>query len=244
MFSNDTERVIPRQRINLANLFSQGITLLFVILIFVQLFLRAELPEWLEPSQPLILVALVVFFILTGLMSAVVRWNQTRRWKRLAEELGFQTEQKTAFSIPRIRGTYRGYRVAIADSTEKQGRSNIHYTNFMLELNTPSQSSFTIEKRSLTHMRRELTNDDEIDKKLTVKISSEHLLQQILRSRRLRQGLLELGDRAQTKSLYMDGKTLHYKERGQISDREYMQAVLGYIIELAKLIEREVHIGF
>jgi hypothetical protein len=36
---------------------------------------------------------------------------------------------------------------------------------------------------------------------------------------------------------------LHYKESGQVSDPEYMQAVLNYMIDLIKLAERVEQIG-
>lgn len=244
MFNRDYERVIPRQRINIGNLITQGLLLLFVILFAAQLILGENQLEWLGSFETTVIVLFAVFFVITGLVSLVVRWNQRRRWQSFAEAMGFQTEQKTSFSIPKIRGTYRGYRISISDSTEKQGRNTIHYTNFIMELNIPSQSSFTIEKRSITHIRRELTQDEEIDKKLTVKTSSNRLLQQILKTRRVRQGLLELGERAGSKALYLNSKTLHYKERGQISDTEYLQAVLSYMIELAKLVERMEQVGF
>ncbi|MEJ2485304.1 MAG: hypothetical protein P8Y68_06180 [Anaerolineales bacterium] len=244
MYLSDTERVIPRQRINFVNLITEGLIFLFVIFFIGQLILGANRLGRLASFESAIFILFVGFIILSGFISLGVRWIQRRTWGAFAEEMGFQTEQKTVFSIPKIHGTYRGYRISITDSTEKQGRSTVHFTNFILELNTPSQNSFTIQKRSFTHFNRELTNDAGVDKKLTIKISSKKLLQQMLKTRRLRQGLLELGERARSKVLYLNGKTLHYKERNQISDREYIQAVLNYLIELAKLVEREEQIGF
>ena len=244
MYLSDTERVIPRQRINIVNLITQGLLLLFVILFLAQLILGTNQLEWLASFESALFILFVVFIILSGFISLGVRWIQSRTWDAFADEMGFQTEQKNWFSIPKIHGTYRGHRITMADSTEKTGRNTVHFTNFILDLNTSSQSSFTIQKRSLTHFNRELTNDAGVDKKLTVKISSKKLLQQMLKTRRVRQGLLELGERARTRALFLNGKTLHYKERGQISDREYIQAVLNYLIELAKLIQREEQIGF
>ena len=160
-----------------------------------------------------------------------------------AEEMGLPVEKKSWFSSPIIKGTYRGHRITIADTSESRGRSRVHFTNFMMNLNTPTTSSFTIKKRSITHVNRELTNDEVVDKKLTIKINSKMLLQQILKTRRLRQGLLELGERSRTRDLYLNGKTLHYKEGGQVSDPVYLQAVLNYMVEMIKLIERVERIG-
>lgn len=152
-------------------------------------------------------------------------------------------EKKSWVSSPVIQGTYRGHQITIADTNESRGRSREHFTNFMMTLNTPTTSTFTIKKRSITHANRELTNDEEVDKKLTIKINFKMLLEQILKTRRLRQGLLELGERSRTRDLYLNGKVLHYKESGQVSDPEYMQAVLNYMIDLIKLAERVEQIG-
>lgn len=244
MYSSDTERVIPRQRINIGNLITEVLLLLFVIFFLVQMIVGIDQLEWMGSFETIIIILFVIFFILTGFISLGVRWIQRRTWSAFADEMGLKTEQKSWFSIPKIRGTYRGYRISIADSTERNGRNAVHFTNFVLDLNTPSRNSFTIQKRSFTHFNRELTDDAGVDKKLTVKISSKKLLQQMLKTRRMRQGLLELGDRARTKVLYLNGKSLLYKERSQVNDREYIQAVLNYLIELAKLIEREEQIGF
>jgi len=244
MYSSDTERVIPRQRINFVNLITEGLIFLFVIFFLGQLILGANRLGRLASFESALFILFVVFIILSGFISLGVRWIQRRMWSAFADEMGLKTEQKSWFSIPKIRGTYRGYRISIADSTERNGRNAVHFTNFVLDLNTPSRNSFTIQKRNFTHFNRELTNDPGVDKKLTVKISSKKLLQQMLKTRRMRQGLLELGDRARTKVLYLNGKSLLYKERSQVNDREYIQAVLNYLIELAKLIEREEQIGF
>lgn len=243
MFSPDTERVIPRPRIKFASLILQTLFVVLFILVLVWVIFEPDRFRQIGNVESFILYIFLAFFILTALVGLVNRWNQQRMWKIFAEEMGFQVEQKNRFTTPVIKGTYRGHPVTIKASVERQGRNQIHYTNFMVQLNNPHRSTFTIKKRRLTHLKREPTGDGEIDRKLTIKISSDRLLQQILKSHRLRQGLLELGERARTRDLFFNGKTLHYKERGQITDLEYMRAVIGYMIEMTKLIERMEQIG-
>lgn len=244
MFSTDNERVIPRKPINIPNLLIQGSMLLFILLFFGQMVLGQQFFDFGFDSDFLLVIIFLVFFVLSALVGIIQRWYQRRMWNTFAEQIGFQMEQRNRFGFPEMRGTYRGHRILIKDTTENQGRNRVHFTNFILDLNTPTSSSFTILKRSLTHLNRERTQDSQVDKKLTVKISSQKLLSQILNTRRLRQGLLELGERARTRTLFLNGKTLHYKESSQISSHEYLQAVLDYMIELTNLTERIDQISY
>ncbi|HSG25877.1 MAG TPA: hypothetical protein VLA32_07135 [Anaerolineales bacterium] len=243
MFSSDSDRIIPRRRIKFGNLIIQFLLFLFVILFFIQMIFDSNTTNWFEDISDYLVLLFVGFFILTSLIGFVIRWFHFRKWTIFAEERGLTVEKKSWVSSPVIQGTYRGHQITIADTSESRGRSREHFTNFMMTLNTPTTSTFTIKKRSITHANRELTNDEEVDKKLTIKINSKMLLEQILKTRRLRQGLLELGERSRTRDLYLNGKVLHYKESGQVSDPEYMQAVLNYMIDLIKLAERVEQIG-
>lgn len=243
MFSSDSDRVIPRQRIKFGNLIIQFLLFLFVILFFSQMIFDSNTTNWFEDISDYLVLLFVGFIILTSLIGFVIRWFHFRKWTIFAEERGLTVEKKSWVSSPVIKGTYRGHQITIADTSESRGRSREHFTNFMMTLNTPTTSTFTIKKRSITHANRELTNDEEVDKKLTIKINTKMMLQQILKTRRLRQGLLELGERSRTRDLYLNGKVLHYKESGQVSDPEYMQAVLNYMIDLIKLAERVEQIG-
>jgi hypothetical protein len=243
MFSSDSDRIIPRQRIKFGNIIIQLLLLVFVILFFSQMIFDSDATKWFEDISEYLIILFVAFFVLTSLIGSVIRWFQFRRRTNFAAELGLPVEKKGWFSSPVIQGTYRGHQLTIADTSESRGRSREHFTNFLMNLNTPTTSTFTIKKRSITHANRELTNDEELDKKLTIKTNSKRLLQQILKTRRLRQGLLELGERSRTKDLYLNGKVLHYKESGQVSDPMYLQAVLNYMVEMIKLIERVERIG-
>ena len=244
MFSSDSDRVIPRQRLKIGNLIIVPFLLYgFLFLFFIYLAVDTNTTTQIEDLVVYFVIFFIVFSVILNLILFVNRWFLFRRRTIFAEEIGLPVEKKNWFSSPEIKGTYRGHRITIADSSESLGRSRVHFTNFMINLNTPTRSSFTIKKRSITHANRELTNDQEVDRKLTIKINSKMLLQQILKTRRLRQGLLELGERSRTRDLYLNGKTLHYKESGQVSDPEYMQAVLNYMVEMIKLIERVERIG-
>jgi hypothetical protein len=114
----------------------------------------------------------------------------------------------------------------------------------VINLNEPAQQTLSVKKRALISVNRELTGDEEIDKKLTIKTTSAALLRRLISTTRLRQGLLELGERARSKELSLSRKTLHYIELGQISDTEYIQAVLIYLIDLTSLVERFDRMAF
>jgi hypothetical protein len=191
-----------------------------------------------------LLIFLAIFIGLPLIVGVFTRWDQQRKWNQLAEEMGLKIEQKSRFAFPTITGTHRGHRVSISQITQRRGRNRAYFTSFTIELIVSPRVNFAIQKRSLTHINRELTSDEEIDKRLTIKISSKRLLQQILQSSRIRQGLLELGERARTKNLVLQDKTLVYLENGQIRDTEYLRSVLVYLVELATLVERGEQIGY
>jgi len=242
MFSSDSNRVIPRQRSKLGNLIILPFLLYGSVSLFFFLFFVGGEDTNTTTRITDLVILFVIFFIVFSIFFNLIlfadRWFKFQRWIIFAEERGLPVEKKSWFSTPVIQGTYRGYQISIADSCESLGHRGKHFTNFMMTLNTPTKSTFAIKKRGITRANRELTRDEEVDKKLTVEINSKILLQQILKTRRVRQGLLELGERASTRALYLNGKILHYKESDLVSTSEYIEAVLNYMIDMINLIRR------
>ena len=245
MFSVDMDRVIPRRRINWVGILLQVLLIVFLLLYFaVAIFEYGDSELFNLVNRYYIPIFLVLFLGFPLVVSLYTRWDQRRKWNQLAEEMGLHIEQASRLAFPEINGTHRGHRISITQTSERRGRSRVYFTNFTIQLSIPASANFVIQKRSLTHINRELTGDEELDKKLTVKISSKRLLQQILKTKRLRQGLLELGERSRTKKMTLLEKNLIYTESGQIRDNDYMRAVLTYLVELASLIERSEQIGY
>lgn len=243
MFSSDTDRIIPRRRSKLGNL----IILPFLLYVSIFLFFRwliidKNTTTWIGDPIIIFVIYFIAFSVFSSLIVFANRWFHFRRWTVFAEERGLPVKKKNWFSSPVILGTYRGHKITITN-TRGNRDPNGNFTDFMIVLNNPTRHTFTIQKRSFTHVNRELTNDEVIDRKLTIKVNSKTLLLQILKTRKLRQGLLELGERARTRDLYLNGKVLHYKESGQVSDQEYLEAVLNYMIDMIKLVERVEQIG-
>ena len=149
-----------------------------------------------------------------------------------------QTTQPNRWTLPTLQGITRGHRVTISQTTKQRGRSRVYFTNYVVALNTPIKATFVIDKRSLTHFNRYRIGDEDFDKKLSTQTSSEDLIRQLLRTRRLRLGIMQLGERSRSKKLALNGKTLTYVEGGQTTDTEYMRAALNLLTELAQAIER------
>ena len=70
MFSSDSDRVIPRQRIKFGNIIIQFSLLVFVILFFRQIIFDSNATDWLAENLVILFVA---FFVLTSLIGSANR---------------------------------------------------------------------------------------------------------------------------------------------------------------------------
>lgn len=245
MYSTNPDRVIPRQRVHIVNILMQVFTILFLVLYFGVIFFRlGDFNQRDLLDRYFLPIFLIIFIGLPLISSFFTRWDQNRKWAQLADEMSLQIEQKSRLANPVISGTHRGHRVSISQTTQRHGRNRVYLTRFTIQLAVSPKANFIIQKRSLSQFNRQRSGDEEIDKKLTIEISSKRLLEQILKTRRIRQGLLELGERASTKNLALHNNDLVYHENGQIRDIEYLRAVVVYLVEFAALVERGEQIGY
>jgi hypothetical protein len=244
MYTSDTERVIPRRRGKLGNILLQ-VLLVLLVLFFIAQYAFAEIfPDFIRELSDLLNMGLLIpIFGIPILFAFYSNWAQRRRWTALADEMGLKIEQKSRWAFPSISGTYRAHQVEISRHNERRGNNQVTYTDFSIRLNLEAKETLTIQGRKITHLNREKTGDEEIDKKLTISTSSKRLLQRLLNTRRFRLGLLQLGENARSRVLTLDGKTLHYRERGQISDTEYLQAALAFLVDLSNTIEGFAQVG-
>lgn len=240
----DEERIIPSKRRDFLKGGSQVLALASVLLYFGYDLLAEMLPDLPQINyQTLIILMLVLIFAVPGGLALVSRWRQVQKWLGLAEELGFQAEQVKRGSIPKLNGTLRGHRITIWQSAEQRGRNRVQFTNINAALNEQIGESFTLKKRTLADFNQHKIGDDEFDKRYTTWATDERLIHTILRTRRLRLGLLQLGERARTRSLVFNQGTLAYLESGETSDTEYLRAVMGFLSEMAHTIERYKQFG-
>lgn len=244
MFSDDSERIIPRKRPNYVQIIIQVIIILiFLAYLAVPLLFSEQLNRYPQVESiwlPAVFIgAMVIILSATWLES----WSMRRNWAAYAEEKGFRYKPPERGSKPAIQGSYRSHRFEIVQTTVRRGRSQVHYTNFILPLNKTVSTTLKVQSRSLAHFNREVTGDDQIDRKLTISTNSKKLVENLLRTRRIRLGLLNLRDGNRRMQLAMDKTTLQFSLLGRISDREYLQAVLTFLAELASAIERFDQVG-
>lgn len=236
----DEERIIPRKRIDFLKIGSQMLAVLFVLLYIGFDALQQFLPVIPQISyQNLIIILLVLIFVMPGGIALFSKWLQRQKWLALAEEIGFKAEQANRFSMPTLQGTLRGHQMTISQSAQSRGRRRVYYTNVMVDLNKPVDTAFTMKKRSITDLNQNKIGDDEFDKRYATKSNDERLINMILRTRRLRLGLLQVGQRARSRSLTLNKTTLAYIESGETADTDYLRAVMGFLSELAHTIERQ-----
>jgi hypothetical protein len=239
MFPSDIDRVIPRKRGNLIAQALRAVFFLAMVAFAGYFFFASELSEIVESLTVFLSVPLIAVLVAVPLAMVIYEnWDQQRKWKALAEEMGWQVQQKHRFATPTLQGTHRGHKVTITEVTNQRGRSREYYTQYVVQLNTPVKDNFQIERRNLMHMNRYKTGDEGFDRRHSTQASSTKLIEQILGVRRLRQGLIELGENARSKALVLKGNTLGYVEGGKTSDMDYLRAATGLLSELATNVER------
>ncbi len=244
MFSDDTERIIPRKRPNYTQI---AIQVVIILMLFSYLAVPLLLSEQIDRNPQIEAIWLPAVFIGTMVAILGATWLETwllrRTWAALAEDMGFRYSPPLKGSKPTIQGSYRSHRFEITQTTVKQGRNQTHYTNFAIPLNGTVSTTFKVQAKRLTHFNRDVTGDDEIDRKLTISTNSKKLLENLLRTQRIRLGLLQLRDGNRRLQLTMDKTTLYYTMLGRITDREYLVAVLAFLVQLAGATERFEQIG-
>ncbi len=244
MFPTDAERIIPRRRGSLGQFIMRGFQVILVLL-FLAYFAFAEIfPEFFEQFPRLIETGLWIPIIVIPILFVIyTRWSHHRKWAALADEMGLTLEQKKRGAFPTIMGTYRAHRVEISKHVEGGGQQQVSFTDILVNLNFETRETLTIQSKKITDLNREKTGIEEIDKKLTVVSSSKRLVQRVLNTRRLCLGLLQLGENSRTRRLMLNGKTLHYRERGDIGDKEYLRAALVFLVDLSNVIEGFAQMG-
>jgi hypothetical protein len=235
----DTERIIPRKKIDFLRIGTNALAVIFVLL-YISFDVFAEtLPAIPQINyETLIIILLVLIFGMPLTITMFSKWVQSQKWRALADEIGFQTKQDNRVSTPVLHGTLRGHKVQVSQASERRGRSKVFYTHYQVALTERVSSSFKIQKRRFTTLNQEKIGDEEFDKKFTINTTDQRLINNILRTRRLRLGLLQLGERARTRTLTLNQTTLTYIESGETADTEYIKAVMGFLSELAHIIER------
>jgi len=247
MFSNieDSNRIIPRMRKNIISASVQYIFVLFILLLLAIPFLSGEFGRLINEYDDYIFIPILILVLGVSIVSSFyINWDLNRRWERLAADFALQLEKQNRFAPPRLTGTFRGHKVTVEITAVKRGRNRTYYTNFFITLPQPVDYNLSFKKRNLISLNRETVGDDEIDKKLKIDSSSDDLLRRILTTNRLRQGLLELGEKNRLQELSITENKIHYVERERISDDNYIHAVLRYLGDLANLVERFDHLAF
>ena len=117
------------------------------------------------------------------------------------------------------------------------------FTSYVVDLPQATRNTLIIQKRSLTNFNRSNTGDEEIDGKFEVKAPSKTVVDEIITTTRLRQGLMELAENNTSLHLGVEKKVIRLIEAGQVGDPEYLTAVLRYLVDIAYLVERSDRIG-
>ncbi|MEJ2758124.1 MAG: hypothetical protein P8046_06525 [Anaerolineales bacterium] len=244
MFSDDSERIIPRKPINSFQTILQVVVILILIFFSMATLFLPQLPGWLSRWQSVIFPAMMIGVVVLMLGNIFYEsWRVRRNWASFAEEMGFRYEPSSGGKGPSIQGNYRSHRFVLTQFTERRGRNQVHYTSFAVPLNNTLKHTLAMRPKKITDIRRELTGDDEVDRRLTISTSSKQMLQYLLRTRRIRLGMMQLAERNRGMQLHMDKTTLRLVMRGRLVDQEYLKTVLTYLTELAGAMERYEQIG-
>lgn len=239
MFTEDNERIIPRKRLNFSQIFLQGFFIVVALVIVIgPLFSSPLVDKFFEWGDNVFLVLIVLFILPSALVAWFENWKIQRNWSALAENMGFTFEPKANKKNVTLSGRLRSHRFEITQYTERRGRSQVHHTIFTVPLNNEISTTLSIRNKNLTDFNSEGTGDADIDRKLVVSTTSKKLLNNLLRNRRIRLGLLQLRDGNRKIQLSANKTAIQLDLSSRIANQEYLRAVLGYLVELAGAIER------
>lgn len=250
MFTSDLSRRIPKKAIATRYIFSLGAIVFLLVIFLSSIYIQSF-------DSSGLLVVLMLGFLGVALGYA---WYDHAAWKRkwedLAQQLGltYSEERKGVglVSLPVIAGTYKAHPVKFDTFMRGYGKQRRYYTEIKVLLTTPPIAQGLKIERATWFNRigksagRETSNgrtvvetvDPELNRRVIIQSRPATFASQVLASSSIQQGLEELAQQAWEMNLTVEQNTIWYFERERIRDTEYLQAVLGLLVELAGQVER------
>jgi len=250
MFTDINQRRIPKRR----DWFNNSYVFYFLILALFLIVRFFPISKDIIPFDLIWFIILGGFFISIGLN--LYEWKFWHiKWRNFASNMGllyesYEPKQAFMFKWPRISGIYHGNPILIERFTRGHGRSTRNYTLINISLRDSISEVMEISSRSWTSgIRRSISRekselhyiklgDELFDKRLEVKNSSDPLVRNVLAAYNIRQGLIEIAPQAKDMKIIIEGRELHYEERSNIMDKDYLVAVVNTLIEIAGYVER------
>ena len=242
MTTERADRIIPNPKKGTVRNLLLNFLLVIILLCAAQSILKSEPSQRMARLGEFFNIPFLLLLVSIPFAGTLYSFRKrVKEWHLFGASHGFQTEGGERLTPPDISGTYRGHQVCIKEIMEDarlNDENTLWFMEMTIHLAPPVESSLTIKNRRKFDFMRALTGDTITDQKLITKTSSPEMLNRLLADEHIRQGLIEIGERAPAKALTIEKDTLLYRERGIVSDIIYMQAVLDFLIEVANKIQK------
>ena len=226
-----------------------GVLFFFIFHVGMFVVLRKDYEEFRHSNSFLYLLAGIFLSVAMGKYCEILHWRKT--WRDIAFSLGLNySEYKSRWiNFPQIKGVYKGVPLSMERTIKRIGNENsVSHTTLKLTLEGKSSDIIIIAPlRLISNIRRNFFGEERryvklgnenFDKKFSVRSTSEQAAKYILSSHSVQQGLLDIQSENSTMNIEIYGNELHYSEQEIIMDVNYLQAVIGVLIDVAQRIER------
>lgn len=232
---DNPDRIIPRRKRSFS--ITYFLTILFFIWVFFRELIRGLLPVPLEIE--LIIVSFVVILIIISWYFSKKSFND--KWQLFSVEHGLKIMfpgKVKFFSDPLIEGRYRSHNIRIDFISEKRGRNSQTFTRLVLFLHKPLNGSIEFKRRSLINPGEDVSDDEAFRKSVAVKTTSLPAARALLKSQRIRTGIIEIRDQVRHLNITITGNTITHIEPGKIRDTIYVLGLMDFLSQLTNQFER------
>ncbi len=203
-------------------------------------------------SVTLIFFLIIVVPLLGGGWLQRFIWQNS--WRDFAANTGLIYRKSKPpgglFDRPKVIGKYQGFPVHVERYTRGTGKYQKVYTQIRVILKLPLSSLLIINRKTWFSNIKRLykpnsfeakfvdLGDEDFGRRVEVKSDSESFARAILSLYRVRQGFREIAAQAPEMKIVVRDNEILYTERGNITDTEYLTAILNTLIDFAKYLER------
>jgi hypothetical protein len=191
----------------------------------------------------IIMIAFTLALILVIMaVSYFVSQGRRKAWQDLSERIGAAYEPGNFwFGRPQVTGIYQQHHFKLDSFTRSTGKNSTTYTRLVVDLNSPSTLTLSIQQEGIFSkigkalgVQEIQMGDDEVDQRFEIKGQPENEVKRVLSSLGMRQRLLE----APELHIHIKDQAIRHEKRGFETDPNTLIALLDVLCALANAIDR------
>lgn len=169
------------------------------------------------------------------------RRARLRAWGELAGRTGLALEPGSFFVPSRLTGTYRGHSLTLDTFTRGSRKRRTTYTRIVIFVNNQANIYLALYEEGLFSKIGKVfgaedvqIGDEEVDRRFRIKSRPANFAAVLFTSINLRSKLLQ----ARSVNIAVDGRELHFEQRGVERDTDYLVFLFDLLSDLADLVEQ------